>query len=167
MIFSLDQNRWSLASAEIDVAGDKMLGVQSLAPKEELTPTDVYGNGPVPVGRTRGIYKGSAELSILLVEFRAIIQKLGNGFGEKTFNIGATYIEINGDGVMPIEITGCRIATPDLSDTNDGKATVVKVGLSIITPIFWDGLQIINVNNGVATIGASFGSLAGALSITP
>lgn len=156
-VFSNDQNVFSLASAELDFNGYKVIGVNSLNLKDELTPSDEYGNGVVAVGRTVGQYKASGDCEILLAEYNAIIQRLGRGFGKRPFGIGATYIEIGGDGIMSVQVLGARIVSTELSNSNDGKGTRVKFGLSIIKPILWNGISIVDEQSGTSSIGSSFG----------
>jgi hypothetical protein len=157
MIYSIDQNRWSLASAELDFAGYKVIGVSSLGLKEELTPSEEYGNGPAPVGRTIGQYKASGDCEIILVEYQNLIQTLGAGFMTVPFGIGATYFEAGGDGIMSVQVTGARITNHELSNSNDGKATRMKFSLSIITPILWNGVSCLDLQRGLGSIGSQFG----------
>lgn len=147
---------WSFASAEIDVAGVSVFGVSGLGWKEDVKKEPTYGNGPLPIGRPRGQWSGSADMEILYSEYLTLISVLGDSFTDVSFNIGATYVEVNGPGIMPVQLLSVQIASPEVANTNDGKATVVKVGLSLIRPVETNGIAIMRSGLGGVTIGASF-----------
>jgi hypothetical protein len=159
-IYSLDQNRFSFASAELDFGGFKVISVNDLVFKEESPQPEEYGNGPLPVGRVQGQYKGSGDCTILLVEYNDLIQRLGGGFSGKNFNVGATYMELQGDGIMIVDVRGARIVSHELANS-EGKASRMKLSFSIVTPILFNGVGILGTSNGVGSIGASFGASVG------
>ena len=153
---NFDGTLWSFASAEIDCAGRSVFGVSARGWKEELKAENEYGNGPVPIGRPVGQWTGSADMEIVLQEYLTLIQTLGNGYGRVPFNIGATYVEVDGPGVLPVQLLNVRLMSPEVANANDGKATRVKVGLSLVQPVLVNGLSIIDIGLVSVSIGASF-----------
>lgn len=142
MIYSLNGNRWSLASGEISAAGQKFVGLQSLSPKESVKKERVEGNGRTAVGRTRGKHEASTGMEMLLTEFEQLISTLGDSYTDVPFDITSTFIENYGDGVMTVDITQVTIVSNELKASNDGKALVMAVELDVIDPIRWNGLRI-------------------------
>ncbi|MFT3773011.1 MAG: hypothetical protein QM820_47110 [Minicystis sp.] len=153
MIYSVDQNRFSLASAELDFNGVRILGASSPSFSEELPDNMEYGTGNLPVGRVTGQWKGSGEIDLLLVEFDQLAQSLGDGFGQANFNVGCTYLEIAGDGIFSLQFTGCRINKIDGSN-EAGKASRVKVAFNYTQPATWNGFRIFAPGGGL--LGAIF-----------
>lgn len=155
--FALDQNRFSFASAELDFAGTRVVSVNDLSFKEESPQPEEYGNGPLPVGRVQGNYKGSADCTILLIEYNELIQKLGSGFSKKNFNLGATYMELEGDGIFLVQVMGCRITNQELVNS-EGKASRMKLSFNFVTPIQYNGQGILQSQNSQGTLGVSVGA---------
>jgi hypothetical protein len=147
-IYSVDQNRFSLASAELDFNGTKIIGASSPTFSEELPDVMEYGNSNLPVGRVTGQWKGSGEIDLLLVEFDQLVQSLGTGFGQVNFNIGCTYMEVAGDGIYSLQITGCRINKIDGSN-EVGKGSRVKCAFNYTQPAQWNGAAIFDAGGGL------------------
>jgi hypothetical protein len=131
----------SLESGRLDVGGKKFYGLSSLGWKQELGGEDVYGNGPLPVGRTLGQYKASAEYEQLYSEHMAHLAKLGPAYGLKVFNLGAQWREAS---LHKVEIIAARITAKDIAAQQGGAPVRVKVTLSVIVPIIENGLTIID-----------------------
>lgn len=159
MIYSLNANRWSFASAEISLAGSKYVGLQNLNPKESVKKEGVYGNGRTKIGRVRGQHEASSTMDMVLTEYNQLIQGLGDSFTDVPFDISATFIEQNGDGVFTMGMTQVTIVEHELGMSNDGKALIQKVTLDIIDPISWNGIRICDQ-------GDSFNASAFGLTIT-
>ncbi|KYG11411.1 hypothetical protein BE21_57515 [Sorangium cellulosum] len=126
------------------MSGTKFYGVVALNWKEELTGEVVYAAGPEPYGETMGEYKASADVEMYLSEFARLLQKLGNGYGQKRFNFGGTWRETPGDGINKIELINCRIISSEASNSKGSGPATVKANLSIISPIKINGLTMID-----------------------
>lgn len=142
MIYSLNGNRWSFASASISLAGSSFVGLQNLNPKESVKKEKVYGNGRTGIGRVRGQHEASSTMDMVLTEYNQLIQRLGDSFTDVPFDISATFLEQNGDGVFTLGITQATIVDHEMGLSNDGKATIQKVTLDVIDPIWWNGIRI-------------------------
>jgi hypothetical protein len=156
----INGNEFSFTSAEIDCAGRTYYGISALNCKDELTPEDVYGNGSVAIGRTEGIYKASADMEIALSEFRSLCAQLGDGFGSRSFNIGVQYRETPGAGLYKIELLGLRLTANDLPNAQGAAGTKVKVTLSLIQPILWNGLTLVKIRKGGLSVSNALAAAA-------
>lgn len=148
---------FSFASAEIDFGGKSVFCLAALNWKEELTPEDQYGNDAVAIGRTKGQYKASADYEQYLHEHAEMIARLGQGYGERPFNIGCQYVEVPGAGRTVVEIIGARIAAPEVSNASGPAGTKVKCTLSVIEPIKINGLTLVQRKAQGLQIGVSIG----------
>jgi hypothetical protein len=143
-LYGLDQSVWTLASGRITLAGAvRVMGLQGLTLKDEVDSAAVYGNGQRPIGRRRGQYKASGDLTILLPEFDQLAQHLGTPLDSTPFDISATYSEINGPGEYTVEASGMTITSNELAVSNDQKELVQKCNLLITAPILWNGVALI------------------------
>lgn len=147
-IYSLNAYRWSFASGEINLDGRKYVGLQNLNPKEAVKKEAVYGNGRTAIGRVRGQHSASSTMDMILTEYDALIEGLGDSFTDVPFDISATFIETSGDGVFTLGMTQVTIVEHELAMSNDGKALIQKVTLDIIDPIVWNGKRMCDQGDG-------------------
>jgi hypothetical protein len=157
--YSLNSNRWSFASGDIYLDGRRYFGLQNISPKESVKKDPVYGNGRTAIGRVRGQHSASASMDILLTEYNALLEGLGDSFTDVPFDISATFLETSGgDGVFTLGLTQVTIVEHELGLSNDGKAAIMKVTLDVVDPISWNGRRICDQGDGfdVASFGLSF-----------
>jgi hypothetical protein len=130
--------RASWAEVETRIRGFIALGIKALNYKPSLEPTDVYGAGSLPIGRTRGIAKFEGSMELLKEEMDSLIISLGPGFGEVSFDILASYrIDVGQPAIAPgpvhfDKLLGCRIKDLDNSNQQGADGLIVKANLSIM-----------------------------------
>lgn len=142
-LYGLGQNRWSIFSGSFDVAGNRQHGLHSMDVSEEVKREIVRGNKQKGAGVTRGPHSVTCSAEILLVEWQQILEALGDGFSEVPFDINATYIEQNGDGRLSVVVRDVLIAKHQKKVSNDGKEIVISAEFTVVEPVQWNGLQII------------------------
>jgi hypothetical protein len=159
----INGNEFSFASVLIDLGGMKFSGISALNWSQELTPEDVYGNGAVAVSQTLGQYKASADFEQNFSEYQLLINKLGNAYMTKRFNVGCQYRETPGAGLVRVEIIGARIAKEEVSNASGAAGTKVKVTLSFIRPIRMNGKTAIHdaLSKGLKVSSALQGLISG------
>lgn len=144
----INGHKFSFASAEIDVSGSRFFGFQTLNWKQSVDHEKVPGSGPVDLGTTVGHYTADTDFTIVLSEFNRLLAKLGPNYTTKPFNIGCAFIENPGDGLTRVEILGVKLRGDEMS--NEGtKGSIVKVTLTVITPIRINGVAMIGQNTVV------------------
>ncbi len=143
--FSLNMNRFTFASGFITLGQDKYPGLQGMTPKDEVDTSVVYGQGQIGVGKTRGQYKPTFGFEILMGEGSAFQQRLGTPLDGRPFDVSGTFIE-NGsiDRDFTIQIHGCTWKSSELGMTNDQKALVLKVETTVVLPISWNGVYLVD-----------------------
>lgn len=141
----INGNKFSYASAEVDVSGSRFFGFQTLNWKQSVDHEKVPGSGTVDLGTTVGHYTAEADFTIVLSEWNRLLAKLGPNYTTKPFNIGCSYIENPGDGLTLVQLKGVKIRSDEVS--NEGtKGTVVKVTLTVTVPILTNGVAMIGQN---------------------
>ncbi len=130
------RQEWS--SVELKIKGAVAIGVKEFSYNDKLEPTKVYGLHAQPLGRTRGVYSAEASITLLLDEANTLIQALGDGFKEVTFDITCAYSE--GGATITDEIIGCRIKGLDQSLSQGADGAVRKFDLDVMY-IVWNGKE--------------------------
>jgi hypothetical protein len=144
---SINGVRASWAEIEFRIRRMTTLGVRAISYKPSLEPSEVYGAGVRPAGRTRGIAKFEGSIEMLKEESDVLLQVLGDGFGEVPFDIVANYRIDDGSpaqmrGAIHQDVLyGCRIKSVDQSFSQGPDGLVVKSDLSIMD-IRLNGLSI-------------------------
>ncbi len=135
---SINGVRASWAEIEFRIRGLIALGVKSINYKSSLEPTEVYGAGALPLGRTRGIAKFEGSVELLKEESDVLILTLGPGFGEVSFDIMVSYRIDDGTpasirgAVNQDYIFGARIKSLDENHSQGADGLVAKADLSIM-----------------------------------
>lgn len=133
--------RASWAEISFKIKGAKAIGVKEISYRPSLEGSDVYGTGVMPIGRTRGQAKFEASVTLNKEEFDALIKDLGDGYGEKPFDIVVQY-RLEGVALVNSDrIVACRIKSPDQSHAQGADALTVKVDLHP-ADIILNGLSI-------------------------
>lgn len=119
---------------------DPEIHVLEISYKDALEPGEVRGTSARVTGRTRGQYKPEASLTLTKAAWSELLENLGQGYMEKSFEILVNYAEV-GLPVIPDVITGCRIKNVDESHS-DGNSDALKVKLDLhVIQIIRDGVS--------------------------
>lgn len=144
---SINGVRASWAEIEIRIRRMTTLGVRAISYKPSLEPTEVYGAGVLPAGRTRGIAKFEGSIELLKEEADLLLFHLGDGFGEVPFDVAVNYriddgtpAQVRGSIHQDV-LYGCRIKSVDQSPSQGADGLVVKLDLSVMN-IKLHGLSI-------------------------
>lgn len=124
-------HRYSHSSLEIKWGGFLILGVKDLDYSDELTPGELRGTAPQILGRTRGIQKATASISMYKLEWELLRIKLGvvgQGYGETTADITVMFAEI---GPLAVDkIYSPRVMkVQQTSSADSGDGILVKIDL--------------------------------------
>lgn len=148
-LYSLNQNRLSLASGDINANGRKYVGVQSMTPSEEVKDEPVYGSGQVAIGKTRGQLTSSFSFEILIGEGDALFQDLGTPLSSAPFDISGTFIEVGStEPSYTLSLTQITIKKIEITMGNDGKPFAYKLDCTVIQPISWNGVYLVDLPAG-------------------
>lgn len=126
-----DSQILDFSHGEIKIAGEIPVAIQAFNHKQELKGTLVYGRNGEPVGQTRGQYTPECSIELLQPDFMFLLDLLGDGWGEKTFDIFASYTA-QGQATHTKEAQGCRIVTDDFSSAVGADALKVKIDIQPI-----------------------------------
>lgn len=137
-------NYHSFSSLELKItsgqaAGQIFVGFKSLNAKDSLTPTKVRGAAAEPIGRTRGDYDAEGDMELYEQQAHQLLQALGQGYKEQTFDITYSFAETNLDTITH-QLLGCRIQEVDSSNAIGTDASTLKFTLNIMKILF-DGLE--------------------------
>jgi hypothetical protein len=151
--YDINGNQYCLSSADLDVAGNTIIGASEIKCGEKLEPGEVEGTSAVPVGYTTGPWSGNGSLKLALSEALALKAKLGNQWGTVVWTGTFTWTEVNGPGVMTLEILGARFTTTDLDGGDRSKPATDALGFMLLQPSKWNGAKIVEPNSGSAGFG--------------
>lgn len=145
--YDVNGTRFSLTSADIDIAGVRILGATGLKIKESLEPGEVEGNSSVARGYTRGKFSGTCGFSLPFGEAVILMSALGRGFGTRIITGSWTFVELQGDGIATVTINGARITSHDFDGGDRTKGTAVTYDLLLTQPCSWNGRSIVEMAN--------------------
>jgi hypothetical protein len=130
--------RHSFASIEIAFDGVVFTGFKEISYNDGLEPGAVRGTSVQKIGRTKGDLTPEASLTCYTEEWKEILAKFGNGFGERVFTIVVAYRENDDADLVTDTIQGCRIKKVERSHSQGTDALEVKLELDVMK-ILWDG----------------------------
>jgi hypothetical protein len=136
---TINGNRYSWASVEIDVGGVIINDITKVTYKAKKSRKTVYATGGIkPLGRTRGRLEFEASIEIRKESFNNLIARLGEGFMESTFQVVVNYQDA-GNPCTTDTLVACQIdeCGDDHSDGTDD--LVVPITLHIMD-ILWNGV---------------------------
>jgi hypothetical protein len=87
---------------------------------------------------------------------QAVIVLSGNGlygFSERSYTVNVSYSE-TGYGTISDVLTGVRVHSPDLTNSEGTDALTVKCELDILNPILWNGMAGALTRAPLYTIGS-------------
>ncbi len=135
-------NYHAFASIEVKTAdGNIYTGVKAVNYKNSLKPTKVRGTNAEPIGRTRGDYDAEGDVEFYEQQGHQFLQALGNGYGEKPFDMTVTFSETGLDTIQH-QLIGCRIEEVDSSNSQSTDASTIKFTLNVMK-IKMDGLEML------------------------
>lgn len=123
---------WSSISVDIGGGLLKTIGIKELSYKHTLEPGEVRGTHPQVLGHTLGTYSTEASMTLYLTEYNELVQRLGDGYLARVFDIVVNYSPKKGDPVLTDKLTGCRIKGNDKSHSQSNEALVVKIDLFVM-----------------------------------
>jgi len=148
---------YTLQSAYIDLAGSRVVGIQSIKWQETMEGAEmVPGASQQFIAETAGTYKATCEFEILWGEFVTLMQKLGRGYMRTRFNIGAQVQEA-GLGLSSLFVPNARIIDAG-GGLEANKASVKSIKCSVLGVISLDGVTAIDsglLSGGGNVIGGS------------
>lgn len=148
-IFSLNQNRLTLASGYLAFQGRQFFGVQSITPSEEVKSELVYGSGQIAQGKTRGQLTGAFAFEILIGEGDALVQALGTPLSNSPFDFSGSFIEAGStEPNYTLGATQLTIKKIEIGISNDGKPLTYKIDCLVIDPISWNGVYLVDIPEG-------------------
>lgn len=127
--------RYEWSSIEFNINGGIQLGIKTCSYKSTLEPGEVRGAGAQILGRTRGELKHEAKIELFKQEMQELIDALGDGFLEASFDIICAY----GDTGVPTttdRIIGCRMKSLDMSWKQGTDALAVPVDLHVMKILY-------------------------------
>lgn len=131
--------RHSFASIEVKLGSQIFVGFKSINYSRKRTRSEVRGNSPDPLGKTRGDNMYSADAELYLAEWNLFMfQTLGSqtsGYGDVLFTVIVTYTE-NGFDTIVDTINGCTIDTTEASQSQGPDTLLRKFELSPLKILF-------------------------------
>jgi hypothetical protein len=127
----INGRRYDFSAIELIIGTDRIIGFKEISYSDELAPGEVYGSSAQLIGRTRGQRKSSASLTMYLQEFDELVQKLGNGFMEKVFDVVVQYADHEQPTLMD-QILGCRITKVDKGGASGTDALEARLELHVM-----------------------------------
>lgn len=130
----------SFASIEFGIDGLALPGISSINYKTIHNPEGVGGTSSHLIGATRGEERQEGDVEFLRRYWKALLDKLGDGFAEDYHPMKVTYAELAAPQDIHTDVMDAvRIISPEASNASGPGASMVKCALFILTPISWDG----------------------------
>jgi len=124
----INGHRYQWASVEGSFGKNITRAIKSITYGDELSVGVVRGNSVKKQGRTRGIQDPSASVVFYKAEFDALVAELGDGFGEKPFDVKLSYAD-TGQPTQTDTIVGARMTKYEVSGEEGEDAIEVDCDL--------------------------------------
>ncbi len=141
----VNNRTYDYSSIKLDIDGDVYVAAKGINYSDSMEPGELRGTASLRLARTDGDYKAEASLEISLEDGMALIQKLGDGYMQKSFNFTVQYAQ-NDKPVIQDEIIGCRIKKADNSNSQGGDPSMMKFDLDPMY-IIRNGVKPFNAPN--------------------
>lgn len=154
-----DGDALTIIEATFSIDGVSYPGLETLKWTNAIEGNElVYGSQFAPYAETTGTYKGSVEWELNYFQYRKLIQRLGNPYMTKRFNV---VVNLRGPrtGLSTLVIPKCRIVE-DSGAIERGKNVVIPAKMTVLGVIEMDGAM---AAPGIARASSNFSS---ALSIS-
>lgn len=136
---------YDFENIRIDLGGTETIGLRSISYEDGFENEKMMGARRWAEDSTEGVYNAEdAEAELLFYEYRNLISRLGNGFGNKSkrFDISVTYAH-DGEPTVTDILQGCRIRTPAADHSQGGDNLVVSVTFEVMR-VKWDGNYLLD-----------------------
>ena len=142
--------RHSFSSVELKLNGQIFTGFKSINYSRTRSRSLVRGNHPDPLGKTRGENEYSADCELYLAEWNLFQSQLGDGYGDKFFQVLVTYSE-NGFDTIQDRLEGCTMDSTESSNAQGPDPTIRKVNLMPLKIVFDESDDLATPLVGVPT----------------
>lgn len=138
---NINGNEFSWSSVALRLLGVKTTGFKAIKYSDEIEGREpVYKASVISNGRTRGRYKvGDCSLTMHLSDFKALIARVGSGWGEAEGEIVVQFRE--GSDYHEHVLERVRLGGADHSNEEGTDASEVEISLSVMR-IRRDGLYL-------------------------
>ena len=128
---NINGNEYSWTSCALRLLGQKTTGFKAIKYSDEIEGREaVYKASPIPAGRTRGRYKvGDCSLTMHLSDFKDLVARLGNGWGEVEGEIVVQFRE--GSDFHEHVLERVRLGGADHSNEEGTDPNEVEISLSV------------------------------------
>lgn len=116
-------------------------GFEEISYEDSLEGGEFMGMSPVAQADTRGVYKASGSAKCVRITHDAMVQRFGNGFMEKHFEITVSYAD-SGQPTITDVLENVRISKNAAKNSKGGDPSMVDLDLKICGPgrIKWNGM---------------------------
>ncbi len=130
----INGNLYDFSSIEAKLDGQTYLGFKSINYSHGLEPGEVFGTDAQKAGRTRGQYKPESSFEMYKAEYALLIQGLGPGYMERSFNVVVNYEEWDGPVLRVVTdvVIGFRIKKAENAHSSGNEPLTVKVDGSVM-----------------------------------
>lgn len=136
---SINGLRHDWSSVEPKVNGQILQGIKSINYSMTREVSYVRGISPDPIGQTRGTNDYTCDAEVYLAEWNLLLSQLGDGWGDKFFQIQVSYAENGFDQITDL-LVGCRLTGVEASQSQSGDPLVRKLTFKP-TKIFYQGFD--------------------------
>ena len=132
----INGNRHDFSSIEVNLNGEIFRGFHSINYSRTRTRTDVRGNHPDPLGKTRGTTEYSGDCELYLAEWNQFINDIGVGYGDYFFTVTASYTAPPAFDPNQDVLLGCTIDSTEVSQSQSGDPLMRKFNLRPVKILF-------------------------------
>lgn len=122
---------YSSISIDFGGGGDLSLLFTEISYSQALEPGGLRGTHAQLLARTRGEHSAEGSVTVYLATYYEILDKLGDGYMEKEFDVTVTYAD-TGQPTKTDVLHRCRITNEDKNHAQGPDALIVPLDLSII-----------------------------------
>lgn len=140
---NINGREYSWASVEIRLGTRKYDKISSISYGDSLDFGLVDVNSTIPAGHTRGKWTADdVSVEMPKTEAQALIDDLGDGFGQRVIQITVSYAE-DGTGLIKDELPACRITkAADAPGAGGNEPSKMTFTIKPILPIIRNGKRI-------------------------
>jgi hypothetical protein len=128
----LNGNYPDFADIELNIDGDVVdKGFTELNYSHGLEPGIAKGAQAAPLGDTVGEYSADGSVTMHMRTWQRILEKLGDGYMAKRFDITVNYRNADGLGMITDTLTGCRFKKSESGHSQGTDPLMKKLDLHI------------------------------------
>ena len=137
--------RYSWSSVKVNIGNTQYLGCKSINFNEKVDPAKIHGTNQNIIGATAGMYDADGDAEFYQQEADAIIDALGNGWGNRVLTMTVQYIE---DGQPTrTKVLTVRLIARGQGGTESNDALTSKFTLFFMAPILDGSITMVPVIN--------------------